>query len=562
MNEYEKLIVYLKERIDKLEEQIAESKVKSQKYESIKEDLDTLIENMTPENLHKIDIIRLQDILAKYKEQGNAILTQLTEVIGMQAFLLNDNINNPIKYWMLDSIEKIKELLIKIKQKYSEIEISEKDVEEKTELEKYLKILSEDGFKELLSFEDRQKFWDMLKTSTLATSDILLIVKNYIKYALSHQPKKEKIKVPAPTREEEKEVTIEDSQDNELSELNRDNEAENESSELKQLKEDYILLISKLKKYQADNTIIMKKIDAKDEQERIALLQTVYNNDKDGEGISEYLAVYGVTYDDVMSYILLTQASENIKEIENYIYRLQSLTEDELENLEMFIEDTKSIFIEYEKLHDTGKVATPNIKQYQNGENVVVFFRKNPSSKFLIEEDISTKCDSKKDIEESRTYFLEKIFMTLHTVPNHMFDQRKLHGFASNITTGNDSKSSPYIVTSEYSGRDCHFVRLKSPTLRKREGDNNNFRVSALSIVMPPENVEKIHAKSKNIILIVGAMEISNHNKNTEYSILKEEYETHRDEIQKILCLSSPFDFLVSGHHVDEFVQSLLPQRA
>ena len=186
MNEYKKLIDYLKNRINNIEEKL--EKIENEKKESsaFKETLEIIIKQITELELTEIDTIKMKDVLISIigEDASNEVINQFNVIVTFTPYLIDERINSPINKEMLKDLEAIKKNIIKGKKVIEEKKfntISEKELEEKQELEKYLEIVSENGFNKLLSTEDRTKFYNFLKTSGIELSDVLVIIKDYIK---------------------------------------------------------------------------------------------------------------------------------------------------------------------------------------------------------------------------------------------------------------------------------------------------------------------------------------------------------------------------------------------
>ena len=185
------------------------------------------------------------------------------------------------------------------------------------------------------------------------------------------------------------------------------------------------------------------------------------------------------------------------------------------------------IFIQ--KYYNLEQLPSTNQKQYEdeNAKNIIIFFRKNPQSKFLIEEDLEQNQADKTD------YFnLEKILKTFNDIESWNFDQQKFHGFQSSIR---DKHSKDYIIESKLSGKKYNFLRAKCPVQKK--GEDNNTRVSFIKINLCEENKNKLNLRINNIILIIGEINISNHNTNSEYSAFIKQYEENKEQIEQVIQL-------------------------
>ena len=168
-----------------------------------------------------------------------------------------------------------------------------------------------------------------------------------------------------------------------------------------------------------------------------------------------------------------------------------------------------------------------SIKQYESGKNIIIFYRKNEESKFLVEEDLEHSTDINKNY-----IYVEKILKTVNDIEYWHWREKRYYNFREDINKTATIKK-PYEFKSNFSGKNLEFSRLKAPMQKK--GEDNNTRLSCLKIDLCEENRIKLNLPSRTIILIIGQMNISNHNSDTEYGYFRTQIEENRENIQKIV---------------------------
>lgn len=674
MNEYKKLIDYLKNRINNIEEKL--EKIENEKKESstFKETLEIIIKQITELELTEIDTIKMKDVLISIigEDASNEVINQFNVIVTFTPYLIDERINSPIKQEMLKDLEAIKNIIIKVKKVIEEKKfntISEKELEEKQELEKYLEIVSENGFNKLLSTEDRIKFYNFLKISGIELSDVLVIIKDYIKLGVKlkrneeilisnssidvvnanaeaiikeleqeNQIKKvppqeevslEILELPDLTEEQQKiyeeilriidqnknninpstyelyknmyinlditEIYIQRSsfldingiewekaipcikeklipmintQDRTLifqifnciislnkNQIEQKNQINKESKEykvvLKQFEEKFKKTLEEIKKLESESDFIINEIEEKlnsnNKENILSLLDRVKNESKE-EIEPEFFESFNISsYELARNYVLLDYIFAIKEYIEEYMEigisndDYNSVIE-EYENLKKFIKEYKSnykIILEQIKAQElTKKMYMSNlppqpkinsIKQYESGKNIIIFYRKNEESKFLVEEDLEHSTDINKNY-----IYVEKILKTVNDIEYWHWREKRYYNFREDINKTATIKK-PYEFKSNFSGKNLEFSRLKAPMQKK--GEDNNTRLSCLKIDLCEENRIKLNLPSRTIILIIGQMNISNHNSDTEYGYFRTQIEENRENIQKIVEL-------------------------
>ena len=672
MNEYKKLIDYLKNRINNIEEKL--EKIENEKKESstFKETLEIIIKQITELELTEIDTIKMKDVLISIigEDASNEVINQFNVIVTFTPYLIDERINSPIKQEMLKDLEAIKNIIIKVKKVIEEKKfntISEKELEEKQELEKYLEIVSENGFNKLLSTEDRTKFYNFLKTSGIELSDVLVIIKDYIKLGVKlkrneeilisnssidvvnanaeaiikeleqeNQIKKvppqeevslEILELPDLTEEQQKiyeeilriidqnknninpstyelyknmyinlditEIYIQRSsfldingiewekaipcikeklipmintQDRTLifqifnciislnkNQIEQKNQINKESKEykvvLKQFEEKFKQTLEEIKKLESESNFIINEIEEKlnsnNKENILSLLDRIKNESKE-EIEPEFFESFNISsYELARNYVLLDYIFAIKEYIEEYMEIGISNDDynnviEEYENLKKFIKEYKSnykIILEQIKEQELTKNMqitdlTPqpkinSIKQYESGKNIIIFYRKNEESKFLVEEDLEHSTDINKNY-----IYVEKILKTVNDIEYWHWREKRYYNFREDINKTATIKK-PYEFKSNFSGKNLEFSRLKAPMQKK--GEDNNTRLSCLKIDLCEENRIKLNLPSRTIILIIGQMNISNHNSDTEYGYFRTQIEENRENIQKIV---------------------------
>lgn len=277
-----------------------------------------------------------------------------------------------------------------------------------------------------------------------------------------------------------------------------------------------------------------------------SLLEVVHNSSANDEGVADYLKHYGVSYDELKIYKLNSTIQSNINDIKEFI-EFEMLSEDDFKDIYVLLEETKSIIEECEESYSIFKAnelaplppeqggldePTPSSqKQYEYGKSVIVFFRKDENSKFLVEEDIDRQLvdeGSYSDIHQ----ILKRTSETSHdswgkalSDPNHFksfIDYNKQNGDRGDVVT----------LESDYSHETYEFFRLK-------DKGKTIPRLSAFDINMCDENRRKLGIpKDKHIILIIGEKQVTKFsNESQEYSDVRRELKNNMDLIKKYIEL-------------------------
>lgn len=272
----------------------------------------------------------------------------------------------------------------------------------------------------------------------------------------------------------------------------------------------------------------------------------VENSSENNEGVADYLKHYGIKYDELKIYKLNFIIQTNINDIKEFI-EFEMLSEDDFKDIYILLEKTKGIIEECEKSYETLKtkeslplppsqdeVDNPNHssqKQYEFGKSVIVFFRKDEGSKFLIEEDIEKQLVDKASYSDIYQ-ILKRTSDTPHdswgkalSDPTHFktfIDYNKQNGDRGDIVT----------LESDYSHEVYGFFRLK-------DRGKTLPRLSAFDINMCDENREKLGIpKDKHIILIIGEKQVTKHsNESVEYSDIRRELKNNMALIKKYIEL-------------------------
>lgn len=277
-----------------------------------------------------------------------------------------------------------------------------------------------------------------------------------------------------------------------------------------------------------------------------SLLEVVENLSTNNEGVADYLKHYGIKYDELKIYKLDLTIQTNIDDIKEFI-ELEMLSEDDFKEIYVLLEQTKGIIEECEEIYETSKAKestslitsqdeedNPNHnsqKQYEFGKSVIVFFRKDEGSKFLVEEDIEKQLVDKASYSDIYQ-ILKRTSETPHdswgkslSDPTHFksfIDYNKQNGERGDIVT----------LESDYSHEKYEFFRLK-------DRGKTLPRLSAFDINMCDENRRKLGIpKDKHIILIIGEKQVTKHsNESAEYSDIRRELKNNMALIKKYIEL-------------------------
>ena len=272
-----------------------------------------------------------------------------------------------------------------------------------------------------------------------------------------------------------------------------------------------------------------------------SLLDIVKNSSAADDGVKDYLDYYGISYDELVLYGLYVNIQENINHIKEYIELV--ISEDDFGGIDQMLSGTEEIIKEcvqrYEKLNQDEFVVesfssfqpSNNKKQYETGESIIVFFRRNEGSKFLIEEDIDREL-----LDEASYSDISKILKRTNDTSCDVWGKAMTDStnFKSFIRYAKPNGKMGDIVTVE-----SNYSHEKYPFFRLKDGGKTVPRLSAFDIHMCDENREKLGiTKDKHIILIIGEKQVTKHsNENTDYSDVRRELKNNIDLIQKYIEL-------------------------
>lgn len=316
-------------------------------------------------------------------------------------------------------------------------------------------------------------------------------------------------------------------------------------NELELFKKDFAEVVKKAEELKVLISNIINKINEHTRNNKksiISLLEMVKKNDEYDDNVKEILNYYGITYDELKIYMSNDKIQENLNDIKEYI-ELEKLSEDDFKEIYALLEDTKKKIKDCEQYYQTIKErkvdnqeikneqSTAGKKQYEYGESVIVFFRKDECSRFLVEEDIDKQILDEKsycDIQQ----ILKRASETTHE--KWAFATNDKSNFKSFIKQNkqNGDKGDTVTIKSDYSGIDYSFFRLKN-------NGKTNPRLTAFDIKMCEENRRKLGIpKNKHIILIIGEKQVTKFSKESqEYADIRRELSNNIELIKQYIEL-------------------------
>ena len=275
-----------------------------------------------------------------------------------------------------------------------------------------------------------------------------------------------------------------------------------------------------------------------------SLLNIIQSSSKVDIGVQDYLKYYGIEYDELKMYYLSIMMQSDIDYIKEFI-ELEILSEEDFKGLSLLLEEVKNYISNFEEIysliHDKKmmlesqeqkeEITQNSKKQYESGKSVIIFFRKNENSKFLIEEDLD-----KQLIDEESYNDIHQILRRTSETPCEnwgrvLFDKDHFKSFV-HYNKQNGEKGDVVTVTSDYSGKKYELFRLKykGPTIP---------RITAFHINMCDENRRKLGiSQEKSVILVIGEKQVNKHsNESQEYSYFIREFKDNALEIKKYIEL-------------------------
>ena len=168
-------------------------------------------------------------------------------------------------------------------------------------------------------------------------------------------------------------------------------------------------------------------------------------------------------------------------------------------------------------------------KQYEEGERVILFFRKDETSKFLIEEDIE-----RQNLDNQSYNDISQLLKKVSEIPKTDWDLANNNAFKSYIRYNkhNGKKNKDDIVILKDDDKEYCLFRLKANGKTKP-------RLFAIEINICSENRQKLNLpEDKHIILIIGEKQVTKHsNESEDYSEVISEIINNKDSIIKYIQL-------------------------
>ena len=183
MNEYERLISYLKKTIDEIITKRNSINNQNAQQLLIKSSLENIIQLLSSYQIDKINVSELNNLLSSLipNNEIEEIKNKLTELLSVQSFLFDERVSNPIKQIMLKDLDTIRIRLSFINKSLVQLSLSEEETNLLEQCQKYIELVNKDGYTKILSDEERSAFYNFLKSINF--DDNLLLIFDYITYA-------------------------------------------------------------------------------------------------------------------------------------------------------------------------------------------------------------------------------------------------------------------------------------------------------------------------------------------------------------------------------------------
>lgn len=183
MNEFERLIAYLKKTINKINNKTNDINSQNAQQLHIKSSLENIVHLLSTYRIDEINIDELTNLLSGLIDNNEIeqIKNKLTELRSVQSFLFDERISNPIKQIMLRDLDSIRVKLGFINRSLTPVSLSTEESKLLEQCQKYLEIVDENGYTKILSDEERNAFYIFLKS--INSEDTLLLIFDYITYA-------------------------------------------------------------------------------------------------------------------------------------------------------------------------------------------------------------------------------------------------------------------------------------------------------------------------------------------------------------------------------------------
>lgn len=261
---------------------------------------------------------------------------------------------------------------------------------------------------------------------------------------------------------------------------------------------------------------------------------------------------YHITRDELMIYLLYSKIKKNIdlidKELNNKDIRIAdeefSFLYEVLDEVNGYISEISSYDLLDNKIYDI-EVDNPTIddkKQYEVGNNIIIFYRHDEYSPFMIEDDINSINDGNaiKEVDIKTREILKR----LNDIP--FIDLNKGYSkFLQLIREGQDQNSDIHTFKSETVGKEYSFYRF---SLRE------DVRISCLKVELSQEMQRKLNISSKYVLIVMGLQYIVNHKnaKSDSYTKFISELENEHYNVDELIGL------LEGKKHDDELLFKLL----
>ena len=473
------------------------------------------------------------------KNDAEKILSTLRDLSVMQSLLKNKETSIKLKEKLLSDLRELYVKLNQLMEKLKETLPKANDNELLEEYRFYLSIVSEQGFTKIISREERLKFFQFLQSNKFGDNSITLrdygplIMCEYIDFAYKFKmAQRQKIEKETISKEEE---TI---QEPILEEPTVDTIEQQRAKELEDLIKD---IDTKLKKMKKKREPIFRKIQVSFlglalSNHTLDQFNLVKDNLLTEEDIKKRLLLeheknkdFDITYEEILFYRLFLQCEEDLMLLqahkpEELAGRDYDETKEILQEILNKINKMKSIDIKEDK-----EEKPKQVKQYQYGESIVLFFRNESSARSLFEEDINSQ-----HIDEESNTDIRSILQRISNTdgPGWGLARRERDHFKAPISYNSKTggKGEAIKIKSNYSGKEYDLFRLKGT-------GKTNPRISVFDIIMCDENCEKLNLPTnKHVILIIGEKQVTKYpQESQDYSYLIKEYRNNQDQIRVMI---------------------------
>lgn len=277
--------------------------------------------------------------------------------------------------------------------------------------------------------------------------------------------------------------------------------------------------------------VIVKVESSTTYENRLSLMELLNNPD------NILFKFYQINRDELMMYVTYSKIKKNIDLIEKELNRENDrITDEDFSFLDEVLEETNEYIKEIDLYQiDDNEIANidddssiiSNGRQYENGNNVILFYRHDEYEPFMIEDDINSINDGNamKEVNIKTREILKRLNDISFIDLNKGYSK-----FLQLIRERQEQNSNAHSFRCELTGKEYPFYRL---SLRE------DVRLSCLKVEVSSEMQKKLNISKRHVFIVMGLQYIVNHDnaKGDSYTKFINELEREHDGVNEIIAL-------------------------